>query len=54
MARLIVTEFISLDGVIEDPGGRVAKTKLRLVGTEAVGPDGILVLPYEPVGTRRP
>lgn len=30
--------------------GRVPKTKLRLVDTKPVGPDGIVVLTYEPTG----
>ncbi len=39
MARVIVTEFISLDGVVEDPFPVVLGT----------GKDGVVILTYEPV-----
>jgi hypothetical protein len=37
MGRIVVTEFITLDGVMEDPGG-ANKSKY----------DGVVVLYYEP------
>ncbi len=54
MGRIVVTEYVSLDGVIEGPGGgeHPDKKPLRLVDSKAVGP-GIAVLTYEPVWVGR-
>jgi hypothetical protein len=30
MGKIVVTEFISLDGIVEDPGGRRGRSARRL------------------------
>ena len=56
MSRIIVTEFLTLDGVMEDPGGAEGFDRggwafdqalgLQLVEARPVG-DGVLILIYQ-------
>jgi hypothetical protein len=58
--KVVVSELVTLDGVIEDPGGGEGfehagwafrsnrkTTPLRLVQATPVGPDGVVILTYE-------
>jgi hypothetical protein len=55
MGKTVISEFVSLDGVIEDPagdegfrhGGWIGEVGGRLVDTRTVG-DGIAFRSYEP------
>jgi hypothetical protein len=59
MGKIVITEFVSLDGVVEDPAGvgdfghagcgeLSDKKPLRLLHTRTVG-DGVVLNNYEPV-----
>jgi hypothetical protein len=45
MGRIVVTEFISLDGIIEAPGGGEDWKRLQLSSSTVVG-DGVAVQVY--------
>jgi hypothetical protein len=52
VGKVVVSEFVTLDGVIEDPGDILVNGTARLVRQTPVGPDGVLVLTYEPARDR--
>jgi len=78
MSKLVVSRFMTLDDVIEAPGGgesferggwafefdrgaernqfkleelQKADARLRLMDATPVGPDGVIILTYEPAAT---
>ena len=44
MRKLIVSEFVSLDGVIQAPGG---KDEVRIAGSAAARASGLMTLPWD-------
>jgi hypothetical protein len=45
MGRIVVTEFISLDGIVRSPGGPEEFNVTKVVVTEYVSPDGVVQAP---------